>query len=199
MHTFIIHNLKLPVLLLTRYNKKQNWRQWSNSHIRPICWEKYFCYSILCFLRNVKLFGFLFHFSHYFFFAAVKCRWGYFAKKKYDKIFPLRKSTCYRRYSFSSFYFYIQLLLLCNFHVPYRITPTVLAAVNWHSQWKYPVNPLQFFFRFIRENKNGLVGQKWYASNYHKKTIYNEVDISEEITVWVCVLERMNFMWWPSV
>lgn len=53
---------------------------------------------------------------------------------------------------------------------------------------------ITIFFCFVRENKNGLVGQKWYASNYHKKAIYNELDISEEIAVWVCA-----FVWLLSV
>lgn len=49
----------------------------------------------------------------------------------------------------------------------------------------YPANPLIFFC---------WLEQKWYgqkyASNYHKKPIYNEVDISKKLTGCVCVCVR---------
>lgn len=119
---------------------------------------------------------------------------GYFGRKKCEKIFPSKINMLPNMFFFFGF-FSARSLLLCNFHVPYRILPYLLFA-NWHSQWKYPVNPLQFSFVLFgsREQKMVWFGQKWYASNYHKKTIYNEVDISEEIAVWVCAWACMSFV-----
>lgn len=155
----IIHTyLELTMLLLAHFNQSRAddsdpTHTHTNTHHWPICWAKYFRYWILCCSRNVKLFLVSF-FALFFVSLAVKWRWDTSEEKNTIRFFfsKINMLPNIEHILFPHSDSFSRLLLLCNFHVPYRHVPYLLF-VNWHSQWTYPVNPLQFSFDLFAKTK----------------------------------------------